>query len=183
MRVLLLLIFLSVIQSIAYSQTSAMKTEHDGSRDFDWGIGTWKTDLRRRLRPLTGSDTWAEYTGTSVVRPVWGGKGNLVELDVKGATGRIEGISLRLYNPESRQWSLNFANSSSGTLFVPTIGAFRNGRGEFYNQEMLDGRPVFVRFVMWCSKLDLCHFEQSFSEDGGRNWEVNWIATDTRLKK
>ena len=163
------------------AQQIRLEPRTDGSRDFDWAIGTWKTQLKRRLKPLTGSDTWVEYTGTTLVRKVWGGKANLVELNVQGPSGKIEGLSLRLYNPGSKQWSLNFANSSGGTLFLPTIGSFKNGRGEFYNQETLDGRSIFVRFVMWCSKPDVCHFEQAFSNDGGKNWEVNWIASDTRV--
>ena len=82
------------------------------------------------------------------MRKVWNGRANLVELDVEGPAGHIEALSLRLYDPESRQWSLNFANSSSGTMSPPTIGGFRDGRGEFYNQETLNGRAILVRFVI-----------------------------------
>jgi hypothetical protein len=154
----------------------------DGQRDFDFEIGTWKTRLSRRLRPLTGSNTWVEYEGTTVVRKVWDGRANLVELEVSGPAGRIEGLSLRLYNPEARQWSLNFSNSASGTLTEPVFGEFKNGRGEFYGQESLNGRAIFVRFVISCDNPNLCRFEQAFSDDGGKTWEVNWIAVDTRLK-
>jgi hypothetical protein len=153
----------------------------DGQRDFDFHIGSWKTRLRRLQKPLTGSKTWVEYEGTTVVRKVWNGAANLVELDVSGPAGRIEGLSLRLYNPESRQWSLHFSNRRTGTMSPPTIGEFRNGRGEFTSQEDLDGRAIFVRFVISDISPDSCHFEQAFSADGGRTWEVNWIATDTRV--
>jgi hypothetical protein len=155
----------------------------DGQRDFDWEIGTWKTHLKRLQRPLTGSKTWVEYEGASIVRRVWDGRANLIELDVKGPTGRIEGLSLRLYNPEARQWSLNFANVTGGTLTPPVIGEFKNGRGEFYGQETLYGRAILARFIISCSNPDTCHFEQAFSDDGGKTWEANWIATDTRVKE
>ncbi len=157
------------------------RVQRDGRDDFDFEIGTWKTHLRRRLRPLTGSTTWVEYEGTTVVREVWGGRANLAELVVEGPAGRIEGLSLRLYNPQSRQWSLNFSNSSDGTLAIPTIGEFKNGRGEFYNQEMFDGRAILVCFVISDVTPTSCRFEQSFSDDGGKTWEVNWIAVDTRI--
>src|ERR1041384_5676840 len=104
--------------------------QRDGQHDFDFEIGTWKTQLRRLQRPLSGSTTWVEYEGTSVVSKVLDGRANLVELKVDGPAGRIEGLSLRLYNPQSRQWSLNFANINSGTLTLPTIGEFKDGRGE-----------------------------------------------------
>lgn len=168
--------------TVAKSNPKQADTKRDGQHDFDFETGTWKTHLKRLLRPFTGSTTWVEYEGTTVVRKVWNGKANLVELDVSGPAGHIEGLSLRLYNPESRQWSLNFSNSASGTLSVPTIGEFKNGRGEFYDQETLNGRAIFVRFVISCSDKDTCHFEQAFSDDGGKTWEVNWIATDTRVK-
>src|SRR5258706_11388806 len=84
----------------------------DGQHDFDFEIGVWKTHVRRRLHPLSGSTTWIEMDGTSIVRKVWNGRGNLVELEADGPAGHFEGLSLRLYNPQSRQWSLNFSNSS-----------------------------------------------------------------------
>ena len=155
--------------------------ERDGQHDFDFEIGTWKTHLSRRLHPLTGSNTWVEMDGTTVVRKVWTGKANLVELVADGPSGHFEGLSLRLYNPQSHQWSLNFASSSGGTLATPTIGQFRDGRGEFYNQETLNGRAILVRFVISEITPKSCRFEQAFSDDGGKTWEVNWIAVDTRV--
>jgi hypothetical protein len=152
----------------------------DGRHDFDFEIGTWKTHLRRLPKPLTGSTTWVEYEGTTVVRKVWNGKANLVELEASGPAGSIQALSLRLYNPESRQWSLNFANSRGGTLSPPTIGEFKDGRGVFFSQETLGGRAILVRFVITPEGPDRCRFEQSFSDDGGTTWEVNWVAIDVR---
>jgi hypothetical protein len=104
----------------------------------------------------------------------------MVELSVEGPAGRIEGLSLRLYDPRSRRWSLNYASLASGTMSPPVIGGFRNGRGEFHGQEELDGREVLVRFVISDITSDSARFEQAFSTDGGATWEVNWVATDTR---
>lgn len=174
---------------VALSQTAAPRVSarsgsagRDGQHDFDFHIGTWKTRLRRLLHPLTGSTTWAEYEGTTVVRKVWNGRANLVELVADGPAGHFEGLSLRLYNPESRQWSLNFANANVGVITQPTIGEFKNGRGEFFDQETLNGRAIFVRFIISDITPNSCRFEQAYSDDGGKTWEVNWIATDTRVK-
>ena len=160
----------------------AASAARDGQHDFDFEIGTWHTHLKRLLHPLTGSTTWNEYDGTSVVRKVWDGRANLLELRMDGAAGHFEGLSLRLYNPQAHQWSLNFSNAAAGTMATPTIGEFKNGRGEFYDQETLGDRAILVRFVISDIHADSAHFEQSFSADGGKTWEVNWIATDTRLK-
>jgi hypothetical protein len=158
-------------------------TERDGQHDFDFEIGTWKTQLRRLLNPLTGSTTWVEYEGITIVRKVWNGRANLVELSADGPAGHFEGLSLRLYNPKSRQWSLNFASINGGVMTPPTIGEFKNGRGEFFNQETYNGRAIFVRFIISDITPNSCRFEQAFSADGGKTWEVNWIATDTRVKE
>ena len=158
-------------------------TQRDGQHDFDWEIGTWKTHLRRLQKPLRGSTTWVEYEGTTVVRKVFEGRANLVELKADGPAGQFEGLSLRLYNPQARQWSLNFANVSSGTLTAPSIGEFKDGRGEFYNQDTYDGRAIFVRFVITKITPDQYRFEQSFSADGGKTWELTWVAVDTREKE
>jgi hypothetical protein len=166
---------------VAVSALTASAEPRDGQRDFDFEIGTWKTRLKRLQKPLTGSKTWVDYEGTTVVRKVWNGAANLVELDVAGPAGRIEGASLRLYNPESRQWALHFANRASGEMSPPTIGGFKDGRGEFYAQETLNGRAILVRFVISDITADSCRFEQAFSDDGGKTWEVNWIAVDTRM--
>ena len=175
---------LFIVPSFAASRVKSQRTlkERDGQHDFDFEIGAWKTHLRRLLHPLTGSTTWVEYEGTTVVRKVWNGRANLVELEVDGPAGHLQGLSLRLYNPESHQWSLNFSNSASGTLSQPAIGEFKNGRGEFFDQETLNGRAILVRFVISDITPTSCHFEQSFSDDGGKTWEVNWIAIDTRVK-
>ena len=184
-----LVVALQPLQGFAQSNSDASRAnlqqplkERDGQHDFDFEIGTWKTHLRRLLHPLTGSTTWVEYEGTTVVRKVWNGRANLVELNVVGPAGHIEGLSLRLYNPQSHQWSLNFANSNDGTLSQPTIGEFKNGRGEFFDQETLNGRAIYVRFVISDITPNSCRFEQSFSDDGGKSWEVNWIAIDRRVK-
>ena len=153
----------------------------DGSHDFDIHIGKWKTQVRRLVHPLTGSTTWVEMNGITTVRKVWGGRANLVELEADGPSGHFQGLSLRLYNPETRKWSLNFASSHDGSLTTPTVGEFKNGRGEFYDHEMLNGKTILVRFVIHDITPTSIRFEQAFSADEGKTWEVNWIATDTRI--
>lgn len=188
-RILACLLCCACQTPVAFSQTTAPRVSgqpvnraRDGQHDFDFEIGTWRTHLRRLLKPLSGSTAWVEYEGTTRVRKVWDGRANLVELVADGPAGHFEGLSLRLYNPESRQWSLNFANAGSGVMTQPTIGEFKDGRGEFYDQETFNGRVILVRFVISDITPNSCRFEQAFSDDEGRTWEVNWVATDTRIK-
>jgi hypothetical protein len=178
-------IFLLLLSCLAEAQSQSKTgsgADRGGQHDFDFELGTWKTQLKVLVHPLTGSTTWVEMNGTTVVDRIWQGRANLVQLEVDGPSGHIEGLSLRLYNPESHQWSLNFSNSKTGALGVPTVGEFKNGRGEFYDEEPINGRMVLVRNIWSDITPDACHFEQAFSSDGGKTWETNWIATDTRVK-
>jgi hypothetical protein len=116
------------------------------------------------------------------VRPVWGGRANLVELEADGPNGHFRGLSLRMYNPQTQTWSLNFASASDGTLTIPTVGGFKDGRGEFFNEDTLGDKPILVRFVITPLSPREIRFEQAFSADQGKTWEVNWIATDTKVE-
>ena len=160
----------------------ASAAPRSGVHDFDWEIGTWKTEVRVRINPLTGeTPQWVDYAGMSVVKPLLNGRANFVELSVAGSAGKIEGGSLRLYGSQSGQWSLNYANLRNGLLTSPVYGGFdASGRGIFYGADTLDGRAVLVRFVITKTSPVEAHFVQSYTADGGVNWEDNWIAVDTR---
>lgn len=159
----------------------ADSTRRDGSHDFDFNLGRWHTHIRRLQNPLTGSTSWIELNGTVTVRKVWDGKAQLEEIEADGPNGHWEALTLFLYNPEAHQWSQNYCNSSDGTMAIPTIGEFNNGRGEFYDQETFHGRAILVRGVWSKITADSHQFEQSFSDDGGKTWEPNFIATLTRI--
>jgi hypothetical protein len=173
-------------QTSGASTTSAKQSlpERDGQHDFDFELGTWKIHLKRLVHPLTGSTTWVEFDGTSVTRKVWDGRADLEEFETDSPVGgHIEGITLRLYDPQTHQWSLYWATSKSGTMGPPTIGGFNDGRGEFYDTEPSgpNGKSILVRFIWSKTNTNSPHFEQSFSEDGGKSWEVNWITDQTRV--
>ena len=173
----LAVLFVALVAAPAPPQASP---ERDGSHDFDFEHGEWTVRLSRLNSPLTGSSDWVEYQGTSVVRKVWGGRANLGELEVEGPAGRIQGLSLRLYDPGSREWHIRWASSRDGALGEPMIGGFRDGVGEFYNQELFDGRAIFVRFVFSDITPTSFRLEQAFSADGGLSWEPNWNASFSR---
>jgi hypothetical protein len=183
------MVILHPLQGLA-QQNSAVKTSaqptpppRDGQHDFDFEVGTWKIHLKRLLKPLTGSTSWVEFDGTSVTRKVWDGRANLEEFETDGPAGHIEGLTLRLYNPETHQWSLYWANSKVGAMGgPPNVGEFKNGRGEFICQDTFNGRAILIRYVWSDITANSAHFEQSFSDDGGKTWEVNWITDQTRVQ-
>jgi len=162
---------------------AAAQQLRDGQHDFDFHFGTWHTHIRLLVHPLTGSDTWVESDGTVTVRKIWDGRANLEELEADNSTTPFKGMTLLLYNPEAHQWSQAFVNINDGTLNTPLIGEFKNGRGEFYGQERCNGRTILVRFVWSDITADSYHVEQSYSADGGKIWESNFVANLTREKE
>lgn len=161
--------------------TQSAGAQRDGSHDFDWDIGAWKTHQRRRLHPLTGSNEWVDYHGTDTVKRLWQGA-NTGMIEADGPAGHLEIFTIRMYSPESHQWAISFTNPAAGAMSAPVTGEFKNGRAEFYDQEPYKGRQILVRFAISDITASSCRFEQSFSDDGGKTWEVNFIVTETRMK-
>ena len=154
----------------------------DGAHDFDFNIGTWHTHIKRQTKPLTGTSEFVERDGTVTVRKVWDGRAQLEEIATDGPNGRWGGMTLFLYNPQAHQWSQTFADSDTGVLQLPLIGSFKAGKGELYSVETLDGRTILVRGTWSDIKPDSHHFQEDYSDDGGKNWEPVFIADLTRIK-
>jgi hypothetical protein len=162
------------------SQTT--RSERDGQHDFDFALGTWKAHLKRLEHPLTGSRTWVEFDGTFVARKVWDGRAMIEEVELDSPGGHMEGLTLRLYNAQTYQWSIYWATRKNGAMDPsPQVGQFKNGRGEFYGTDTLNGKLIYVRFVWTNTNTNTPHFEQSYSDDGGKTWEVNWMTDQTRI--
>ena len=169
---------------LAWGETAAAVPApvlRDGQHDFDFGVGTFKTHIRRLVHPLSGSTTWVDVYGTVTVSKVWGGKAQLEELEAEGPNGHFEGMTLRLYGPDAHQWNLYWANSDDGIVGTPVIGEFKDGVGYFYGQDSYNGRTILVRNVYSGISEDAYHFEQAFSDDGGKTWEPNFTAQLARL--
>jgi hypothetical protein len=168
----------------ASAQQSA-SDKRDGQHDFDFLTGSWKFHLKRLVRRLAGSTEWVEFDGTTVCRKVLDGRAEVEEMNVESAEKHIhiQGLALRFYNPESHQWSIYWANAADGVLEQnPMVEQFSNGRGEFYNQQVYEGRAIYARFIWSDVTTNSPHFEQAFSADGGKTWETNWITDQTREK-
>lgn len=172
-------------QSASSPTKPAAAEKHDGQHDFDFELGSWKIHLKRLQNPLSGAaPVWVEFDGTTVTRKLWDGRAEIEEFEVDSPTGHIEGMTLRLYNTQTHQWSLYWANSKQGVMSgPPNVGEFKNGRGEFYVQDTYNGRVILIRYIWSDITPNSAHFEQSYSDDGGKTWEVNWITDQTRVSE
>ena len=172
-----------LVMLILCMRTHAATPARDGGHDFDFLIGDWKAHVRRLPDRLVNSNTWIEYDGISRHKKILDSNANFEEFDVQGREKdqHIKAQTLRLYNAESHKWSIYLVDVDKGVLSTPpVIGEFIGQRGEFYDQEEWKGRAILVRYVWTDISPHSARMEQSFSPDGGKNWEVNWICELSR---
>ncbi|MFD4871753.1 hypothetical protein ACFWOB_00060 [Streptomyces sp. NPDC058420] len=146
--------------------------------DFDFLHGDWEVANRRLTDFLQPAGSWQEFTGTSRCLPFFDGAANVDEIDMPYLGSK--GLTLRLFDRETEQWSLNWSSSGTGRLFPPVAGQFTDGRGEFYGDDTHDGKDVRVRFVWSGVSASGARWEQAFSVDDGANWVTNWTMDFTR---
>jgi hypothetical protein len=181
-----LLILIVIPMGLLQAQTisnPANLPQRDGSHDFDFLIGNWKAHVRRLPDRLNNSNIWIEYDGFSNHKKLLDSDANFEEFDVTSTDKklRIKAQTLRLYNLTSHQWSIYLVDVNNGTLGLPpVVGQFTGNRGEFFDQEDFKGRAILVRYVWLNTSPTSARMEQSFSSDGGKIWEVNWICELSR---
>jgi hypothetical protein len=162
----------------AFAQTSSVaakagpptaSSDHDGQHDFDPFAGAWTAHTKYRAHPFAASDPWIEFDGTETFQNLW--YGAMLELSESAGTKGPVGLMLYTYNPPSHQWYVYFASRKDGKLGPPNVGEFRNGRGEFFAQDTLNGKLMLNRYI-WSQIASSPHYEESWSSDGGRTWEL-----------
>lgn len=141
--------------------------------DFDFLVGRWRVHSRRLRQRHVGSNDWNEFEG---VMQAWSHLDGIVSVDQFDFESQgFSGCTVRTLDLAKREWSICWVNSRSGRLEPPVRGGWQVDRGEFYGNDEDDGRPVKVRFIWLRKGRDAASWEQSFSIDGGRNWEINWV--------
>ena len=154
--------------------------EMKGANDFDFFIGEWRVHHRRLKERLANNQEWIEFDGTSAVRKILGGHGNMDDNVLNIPGGAYNAVTVRTYDPAKAQWSIWWFDSRyPASLDPPVVGRFENGVGTFYADDHFKGKPIRVRFL-WTQHSDTPHWEQAFSTDGGTTWETNWTMDFTR---
>jgi hypothetical protein len=152
----------------------------DGRDDFDFWMGSWKVRNRCLRERLAASDEWVEFDATVTARPLAGVLGNEDEFRTDHDGGFV-GMSFRFFDPETKRWSIYWADSRRpGKLDPPVYGSFEGERGSFQGADTLGGRPILVRFDWSGVTTPTPRWEQSFSVDGGKSWEANWVMDFVR---
>lgn len=176
------------VQAQAPAVASGVREAAAGARDFDFLLGDWRIENRKRLVLLKGEDRWETFEAESHVRPLPGGVGNTDDYVAPAWRPGYVGVTLRVFNPATGRWSLYWLTNqgagigADGVLSAPVVGRFEHGKGVFEGDDTWDGRPIRVRYTWRQGDAGHAHWEQAFSPDGGRSWETNWTMEMTRLR-
>jgi len=163
--------------SIAHNQTTSPET----SPDFDFFMGMWVIRHRRLKDRLAGCSEWVEFDGTASAQKLLAGQANVDDHVLEFPEGKYRAASLRCYDPTRKLWSIWWLDSRSpGQLDPPVVGKFDDGIGTFFAEDTFAGRPIRVRFRWTDTQSGAPHWEQAFSDDGGKTWETNWTMDFTR---
>jgi len=186
LKFLAMLVLFALFSFPFHAQTTADPAnlpQRNGSHDFDFLIGDWKAHVRRLPDRLNNSNVWVEYDGISNHHKLLDSNANFEQFEVTSTDKKlhIKAQTLRMYSPATRQWSIYLVDLDNGTLDTPpVVGGFTGKRGEFFHQETLKGRTILVRYVWLDLSPNSARMEQSYSPDGGKTWEVNWICELSR---
>jgi hypothetical protein len=152
--------------------------------DFDFLIGSWRVQHHQLKTRLAGGDEWIDFEGTTTAQKLMEGTANVDDNVLVKPTGRYRAVSLRAFDEKTKQWSIWWLDGRNiGTLDPPVRGGFSNGIGTFYGDDMLEGKPIRVRFLWSDITQDSCRWSQAFSNDGGKTWETNWVMNFTRVNR
>lgn len=174
---------LALAGALAFSAYPALaQPARDGSHDFDFARGVWRTHITRILDPFDGGTHTTTSEGTKTAKPIWDGRGWIEEIEADGPGGHWEGATLFLYNKASGQWSQSYIDGDGSGVDAPEIGEFKDGRAEFFTTEKYKDRNVLVRGVWSDIKADSHRYEIDYSRDGGRTWAAVFKADLTRVK-
>lgn len=164
------------------AQERAASPPASGASGFDFLIGDWRVENRKLKKRLTRSNDWFEFSGRFTVRPILDGAGNMDDLVLDDPNGRQSGSSIRLFDRATKTWSIYWIDASSPTIEPPAVGAVVDGVATLFGEERFEGRIVGLRYVYRNLSPQNASWEQAYSDDGGKSWEINWVMNFTRIQ-
>ena len=151
-------------------------SESSSRHDFDFLVGGWKIRNRKLKEPLAGHDEWEEFDATQDLRQILHGVGNFDIFSTEFDGKPFEGFTLRLFDPQTRLWTIYWADSNAMKLDDGKVGSFDGDEGDFFGREVVAGKDVIVRFHWDKRNPKAPIYSRAFSVDAGRTWEWNWYS-------
>jgi len=151
-------------------------SETSSKHDFDYLVGNWNIRNRTLKEPLVGSDKWDEFEATQEFRLLLLGQGNFDIFRTKLDGKPFEGLTVRLFDPKTRLWTIYWADSNAMKLDDGKVGSFDGDEGDFFGREVVAGKDVIVKFHWDKRNAKSPIYSRAFSADAGRTWEWNWYS-------
>jgi hypothetical protein len=150
-------------------------------QDWAWLIGKWNVRHSKLRGRLVGSTAWDAFDGWVQNWPVMGGLGNIDDNWLAGPGDAYRAVAVRAFDPKTNDWGIWWLDGrAAGVIDPPVRGNFADGVGTFSGDDIYQGKPIKVRFQWSAITANSAHWEQAFSPDGGKSWEVNWRMAFTR---
>ncbi|HTF22039.1 MAG TPA: hypothetical protein VK658_28355 [Chryseolinea sp.] len=148
--------------------------------DFDFLVGSWQIENKKLKSRLAGSNEWLEFQATGTMRKILHGLGNIDDFVTTVDGMPFEGMSLRLFSPQTKLWNIYWADTNSAALEKPVSGSFENGMGKFFTRDVFNNKEILVQFKWDVTNPQIPVWSQAFSADDGKTWEWNWYMTFLR---
>jgi len=154
---------------------------NSSKNDFDFFIGKWKVKNRKLKTRLNNCTEWIEFDAANEDHGVLNGLGNIDHFKTSFDGIPFEGLTVRLFNPLLKLWSIYWVDSNMGVLEVPQVGSFEKNIGYFYSKDIFSGKEIVVVFKWDKTDEDNPTWSQAFSADKGKTWEWNWYMYMSRI--
>lgn len=178
-----------IIPKLSFDQNGELKitaSTTSSPSDFDFLVGKWKMHNRRLNKRLEGGKEWTEFESSDENSKILSGTADMdtySTTEMPGQEGKLfEGVTLRLFNPKTRLWSLYWVASNVGVLDPPVVGSFENNVGHFFAKDTFKGKPIIMMFRWDARDKDRPVWSQAFSPDNGKTWEWNWYNVSEKTK-
>lgn len=150
-------------------------------KDFDFYIGKWRIKNRKLKSRLTNCNEWIEFEATQTDYKALNGLANMDHFYATLNGKPFEGMTVRLFDPKTRLWSIYWADSNTGRLDKPVVGSFEKNIGLFYTTDVHEGKEIIMLFQWDKTDKDNPVWSQAYSADKGLSWEWNWHMYMSRM--
>ena len=156
---------------------------NSSKHDFDFYQGKWKLSNKKLKTRLNNCNEWTEFESTQEMYLILNGLGNVDNFLATFDGVPFEGMTVRLFNPKTKLWSLYWADSNEGKFDPPVVGSFENNVAHFFTKDTFNDKKVHVVFRWDARDKDNPVWSQAFSDDSGKTWEWNWYMYFSKIAK
>ena len=150
-------------------------------KDFDFFIGKWRIKNRKLKDRFSNCDEWIEFEATQTNQKALNGLGNMDHFYATLNNKAFEGMTLRLFDPATKLWSIYWTDSNTGKLDKPVVGSFEKNIGHFYTKDIFNGKEIIMLFQWDKTDKENPVWSQAYSADNGITWEWNWYMFMSRM--